>query len=174
MLFPSVTFFAPNSISIRLRLRPCWGSLQLSPRTPSWNLGILLLKGKNRKNGKGKKREAEKRQRGEKKKVEKSKFSPQLKFLATPLTGIRTWKVDKMLGIKATLNKNVNQVFCEAVSGKDRAKIKYKLINAHYPILDSNYFDSTRRQMVCRFVRDASYDYEIFTVSCQNDFATRI
>jgi len=44
----------------RVRLRPRWGSLQHSPRTSSWNKGILLLRegkgcreGKEGRRGKG-------------------------------------------------------------------------------------------------------------------------
>jgi len=36
-----------------LRLRPHWGSLQCSPRTPSWILGVLLLRDGRGMGGKG-------------------------------------------------------------------------------------------------------------------------
>jgi len=50
-----------------LRLRPRWGSLQRSPRPPSWILGGLLLRGrgrdKRRREG-GEGREGEKKRKG--------------------------------------------------------------------------------------------------------------
>jgi len=36
---------APKSLAAGLRPRPHWGSLQRSPRPPSWIQGILLLRG---------------------------------------------------------------------------------------------------------------------------------
>jgi len=44
-----------------LRPRPHWGSLQHSPRSPSWISGVLLLRGgKGRKDKNGGKRRGEK------------------------------------------------------------------------------------------------------------------
>ena len=55
-----MSYFTAKMHEIRLRLwlrpRPRWGSLQCSPRPPSWTLGALLLRegrGKGRKEERG-------------------------------------------------------------------------------------------------------------------------
>jgi len=48
-------------IRLGLRPRPCWGSLQRSPRPPNWISGGLLLR-----RGEGRKSEREKGKKGEK------------------------------------------------------------------------------------------------------------
>jgi len=49
-----------------LRPRPRWGSLQRSPRPPSWILGVLLLRegGKGEGEGKGRRRETREEGKG--------------------------------------------------------------------------------------------------------------
>jgi len=44
-----------------LRPRPRWGSLQRSPRPPSWILGVLLLRDKRGMGGKGEGKGGEKK-----------------------------------------------------------------------------------------------------------------
>jgi len=58
-----------HQIRFRLGLRPRWGSLQRSPRLPSWIKGVLLLRrregeGREGREGKGRGGEGRKR-RGE-------------------------------------------------------------------------------------------------------------
>ena len=77
---------------LRLRPRPHWGSSQLSPKPPSWNLGGPISKGRKGKrtglwegiggvNGGGKGMRA-KRGKGRRRKGDEA---IQLRFLATPL-----------------------------------------------------------------------------------------
>jgi len=77
---------------LRLRPRPGWGSLQRSPRPPSWILGVLLLReGKEEnKKGRGRGREGEGRQRkGEKgmEMGEEGRGKARTKFSHTPTVG---------------------------------------------------------------------------------------
>ena len=56
-----------HQIRFRLGLRPRWGSLQRSPRLPSWIKGVLRLRGREGKGGdgrEGKGREGEGRKGG--------------------------------------------------------------------------------------------------------------
>ena len=61
-----MSYFEAKMHQIRFRLglrpRPCWGSLQRSPRPPSCIKGALLLRG--REEGEGKERKGEGRGRG--------------------------------------------------------------------------------------------------------------
>ena len=54
----STAFLGPqmhqNRWRLGLRPRPHWGSLQRSPRRPSWSQGALLLRGGEGRGGKGK------------------------------------------------------------------------------------------------------------------------
>jgi len=55
-----MSYFEAKMYQIRFRLglrpRPCWGSLQRSPRPSTWNSGDLLLRGgQGKRGGKGRK-----------------------------------------------------------------------------------------------------------------------
>ena len=60
-----MSYFEAKIHQIRFRLglrpRPRWGSLQRSPRPPSWNSGDLLLRGRG---GKGRGKEGKGKERG--------------------------------------------------------------------------------------------------------------
>jgi len=81
LLLPDVTFKAEmHQIRFRLGLRPRsrWGSLQRSPRPPSWILGVLLLRegGEGEGEGKGRRRETREGEKGERKAPTKFSHTP--------------------------------------------------------------------------------------------------
>jgi len=69
-----------------LRLRPRWGSLQCSPRPPSWILGGLLLRGMGREGRAGKGRGG----KGERRDGEGEGSLPPPIFLAPALRQVRS------------------------------------------------------------------------------------
>jgi len=86
--------FKAKMLQIRFRLglrpRPRWGSLQRSPRTPSWYLrGLPLWEGKGKEGGQGGKEGREMKERGEGRKGKGGGpgcASPNFEILATPLS----------------------------------------------------------------------------------------
>ena len=88
LLPPDVIFWgenAPNSISAGALPQTPLGSLQRSPRSPSWNLGGLLRREGDRKIGEGKGGKGRGRQKGEESDAMRRGYGPQTKFLPTPL-----------------------------------------------------------------------------------------